>query len=65
MDTHEGWFEHVKINGLHPLQNFVNTQEIATVIHGASIYEPESTALNGYFGKLNPLSREKYSIEKF
>jgi len=65
MDTHEGWFEHVKINGLHPLQNFVNTQEIATVIHGASIYEPESTALNGYFGKLNPLAREKYSIEKF
>jgi hypothetical protein len=64
METHEPWFDHIKINGIHPIQYFVNTQNIATVLYGSgSVYEPDPAALDGKFGKLNKFSwdYEKYS----
>jgi hypothetical protein len=65
-ETHEPWFNNETINGDHPLLHFVKTREIATVLHGAgSAYEPESTAIGGEFGKLNPFSWENYSNQKF
>lgn len=54
METHEPWFDHAKINDFHPIQYFVQTQKIATVLHGSSsVYEPNSDSLGGTFGKLN------------
>lgn len=57
METHEPWFDHLKINDLHPIQYFVKTQKIATVLCGSgTVYEPDSDALGGKFGQLNRFS---------
>jgi hypothetical protein len=64
METHEPWFDHAKINGLHPIQYFVKTRNIATVVHGCgTVYEPDPTSLGGVFGKLNRFSWENYPRE--
>lgn len=61
METHEPWFNHVKIQGDHPILHFVKTQKIPTVVHGnGSVYEPEPKALGGIFGTLKPFAWEKY-----
>jgi len=44
--THEPWFDHEKINGLHPLENFVRERNITTILIGQnSVYEPDLEAL--------------------
>lgn len=61
VETHEPWFNHVKIQGDHPILHFVKTQQIATVVHGnGSVYEPGPTALGGIFEKLETFAWEKY-----
>ncbi|NGX53359.1 MAG: hypothetical protein K1000chlam4_00069 [Chlamydiae bacterium] len=64
-ETHEAWFKHAKIDGIHPILNFVITQKIATIVHGISVYEPEPTSLGGVFGKLNTFAWKNYSNQKF
>lgn len=57
METHEPWFDHAKINDLHPIQYFVKTQKIATVLCGCgTVYEAHPDALGGRFGLLNCFS---------
>jgi hypothetical protein len=61
METHEPWFDHAKVNGLHPIQSFVKTQNIATVVHGSgTVYEPDPDSLGGTFGRLNKFSWDNY-----
>lgn len=61
IETHEPWFNHVTVDGKHPIQSFVNSQKIATIIHGAgSVYEPDPSSLNGAFGRLNKFAWENY-----
>ncbi len=63
METYEPWFDHAKINDTHPIQYFVETQQIATVLHGCgSVYEPAPNSLNGTFGRLNKFSWENYGF---
>ena len=60
-ETNEPWFDHVRIEGLHPILHFVKTRKIATVVHGSgTVYEPDPTALAGVFGKLGIFAWEKY-----
>ena len=57
LETHEPWFDHAKINNLHPIQYFVKTQKIATVVCGSgTVYEPDPDSLDGAFGRLNRFS---------
>lgn len=61
METHEPWFDHAKIDGHHPIQHFVQTQKIATVLCGSgSVYEPNPDSLGGTFVKLNKFCWEEY-----
>jgi len=55
-ETHSEWLAHAAIDGIHPISWCLFDWKIPVVIMGrGTVYEPLSTALNGIFGKLNPL----------
>ena len=66
-EVFEPWLSRHKIQGDHPIENFIKKRKLSTVIFSpASVYEPELTALNGVFGKLNKFEWELFNsqIEK-
>lgn len=55
------WLEHAKVQNNHPILHLILSWSVSTVIFGnGSVYEPQSDALGGVFGKLHPFEWQSF-----
>lgn len=62
-EMYEPWLEHELFEGNHPLQGFILSRKIPTIIFApGTVYEPSASSLNQTFGVLQPFDWEKFKI---
>jgi hypothetical protein len=67
LELYEPWLDHEQVNSKHPVQFFVESRKIPTIILGpGTLYEPDDNVLDGVFGKLKPFNgREFYNLDEY